>query len=98
MVPVFSASAGELGETSVADLQLLADQELMSLWEQTQMAAAAILSHGGIPRAARRYEQAVVIELQRRLASRPKGVLFSSRRKESKDPADVMPHIMVVRA
>ena len=98
MVPVFSASAGELSETSSADLQLLADQELMSLWEQTQMAVAAILSHGGIPRAARRYEQAVVMELQRRLASRPKGALFNSRRDEARNSSDTMPHIMVVRA
>ena len=98
MVPVFSASAGDLGDTSMADLQLLADQELMHLWEQTQMAAAAILSHGGIPRAARRYEQAVVLELQRRLASLPAGKVFNVSRQEPRDSDGAVPHIMVVRA
>ncbi|MBR6626028.1 MAG: hypothetical protein IKL01_07485 [Mailhella sp.] len=43
MEPLFSASPAEMGENpSLADVQLLADGELMSLWEQTQIAVAAI--------------------------------------------------------
>ena len=48
MVPIFSATPSELGESSaLAELQLLPDQELMSLWEQTQFVVAALEGAGG---------------------------------------------------
>ena len=101
MVPVFSASPSELSETSaLAELQLLPDQELMSLWEQTQFAAAAIEGHGGSARAAHAYEFAVLMEMQRRIASRPASVLFGMDA-EDKLPVpggSVSPRIMVVKA
>ena len=43
----------------------------MSLWEQTQFAVAAIEGHGGSAQTAHVYERAVLMEMQRRLASRP---------------------------
>lgn len=77
MVPVLSATPSELGEASaLAELQLLPDQELMSLWEQTQFAVAAIEGNGGSARTAHTYEFAVLMEMQRRQASRPAYELF----------------------
>lgn len=77
MVPVFSATSSELGESSaLAELQLLPDHELMSLWEQTQLAMAAIEVQGGSARTAHTYEWAVLMEMQRRQASRPNYILF----------------------
>ena len=79
MVPLFSASPFELGEVSVhAELEFLPDQELMSLWEQTQFAVAAIEGHGGSARTAHTYEFAVLMEMQRRLAGRSARELFGS--------------------
>ncbi|HJD98039.1 hypothetical protein [Mailhella massiliensis] len=79
MVPVFSASSLELGEVSVlAELEFLPDQELMSLWEQTQFAMAAIEGRGGRARMARAYEYAVLMEMQRRLVGRSVHELFGS--------------------
>ena len=101
MEPLFSASPSEMSENpSLADVQLLADGELMSLWEQTQLAVAAIEDRGGSASTAKRYERAVLMELQKRVAKLPAGVLFGS--PESQDSSlpqvDVSPHIMVVRA
>lgn len=79
MVPVLSASPFELGEVSVlAELEFLPDQELMSLWEQTQLAMASIEGHGGSAKMARAYEYAVLMEMQRRLAGRSAHELFGS--------------------
>ena len=48
MTPFFSASRSEAGEpSSLAEIQLLADQDLMSLWEQTQLAVSTIEARGG---------------------------------------------------
>ena len=48
MTPFFSASRSEAGEpASLAEIQLLADQDLMSLWEQTQLAVSTIEARGG---------------------------------------------------
>lgn len=101
MMPFFSASRSEVGDpSSIAEIQLLADQELMSLWEQTQMAAAAIEARGGSAATAHRYEAAVLLELQKRLASLPAGYLFDRQVSEDTLPAekDAAPHILVVRA
>ena len=101
MEPLFSASPSEMGEqSSLADVQLLADGELMSLWEQTQIAAAAIESRGGSASTAKRYERAVLMELQKRAALLPPGMLFGfSETKDSPLPDDkAAPHIMVMRA
>ncbi|WP_294558408.1 hypothetical protein [uncultured Mailhella sp.] len=79
MVPLFSASPFELGEVSVhAELEFLPDQELMSLWEQTQLAMAAIEGNGGSAKMAHAYEYAVLMEMQRRLAGRSARELFGS--------------------
>ena len=79
MVPIFSATPSELGESSaLAELQLLPDQELMSLWEQTQFAVAALEGAGGSAKTAHTYEFAVLMEMQRRLVSRPSSELFGS--------------------
>ena len=64
MVPIFSATPSELGESSaLAELQLLPDQELMSLWEQTQFAVAALEGAGGSAKTAHTYEFAVLMEM-----------------------------------
>ncbi|WP_294489233.1 hypothetical protein [uncultured Mailhella sp.] len=101
MVPIFSATPSELGESSaLAELQLLPDQELMSLWEQTQFAVAALEGAGGSAKTAHTYEFAVLMEMQRRLVSRPSSELFGSA------PSDALPNpapqsapkLMVVKA
>ena len=77
MVPVFSATSSDLGDSSaLAELQLLPDHELMSLWEQTQLAMDALEVHGGSARTAHTYEYAVLMEMQRRQAARPSYILF----------------------
>ena len=101
MVPFFSATASDIGDTSsIAEIQLLADQELMSLWEQTQIAAAAIEGRGGSAASARRYERAVLMELQKRAAMLPPGALFGSPETQEQPLPDVdaAPHIMVMHA
>lgn len=99
MLPLFSASVGEAGEGSATEIQLLTDQELMSLWEQTQLAVSVIESRGGSAANARRYEKAVLYELQRRLACLPMGELFGSRTVEAPLPeVEALPHIMMVQA
>jgi len=101
MEPLFSASPSEMGEaSSTADVQLLADGELMSLWEQTQIAVAAIEGRGGSASTAKRYERAVLMELQKRAALLPPGALFGhAEQQESPLPErDAAPHIMVMRA
>ncbi len=102
MVPVLSVTPSELGETSaLAELQLLPDEELMSLWEQTQFAVAAIEGHGGSARTAHTYEFAVLMEMQRRLVSRPASELFGSGGDESfplPEGSKASPHVMLVKA
>ena len=102
MVPVFSAMPFEMGDTSsLGELQLLPDEELMSLWEQTQLAVAAIEGNGGVAGNAHAYEFAVLMEMQRRQASRPTGVLFGMGDEGDIPPVpgtDSSPRIMVVKA
>lgn len=101
MEPLFSASPSEMGENpSLADVQLLADGELMSLWEQTQIAVAAIEGRGGSASAAKRYERAVLLELQKRAALLPPGELFGTARPQADvlPESDAVPHIMIMRA
>ena len=101
MEPLFSASSPSTeGSSSLVEIQLLADHELMSLWEQTQIAVAAIESRGGSASTARRYERAVLMEMQKRLAGRPSGELFglSSDQNAPLPTEDALPHIMMVRA
>lgn len=89
-----------MGEnSSLADVQLLADGELMNLWEQTQIAVAAIEGRGGSASAAKRYERAVLMELQKRAALLPAGVLVGSARPQEDLPpeSDAVPHIMIMR-
>ena len=101
MEPLFSASPSEMGENpSLADVQLLADGELMSLWEQTQLAVAAIEGRGGSASTAKHYERAVLMELQKRSALLPPGVLVGSARPQENPlpESDAVPHIMIMRA
>ncbi len=101
MEPLFSASPSEMGENpSLADVQLLADGELMSLWEQTQLAVAAIEGRGGSASTAKHYERAVLMELQKRAALLPSGVLVGSARPQENPlpESDAVPHIMIMRA
>ena len=100
MVPIFSAAPSELGEASaLAELQLLPDQELMSLWDQTQFAMAALEGAGGSAKPAHTYEYAVLMEMQRRMASRPSRTLFGSNAPEDVPaPKKAAPRIMVVKA
>lgn len=101
MVPFLSATPSEAGESSaLAELQLLPDQELMSLWEQTQFAVAAIEGHGGSAQTAHVYERAVLMEMQRRLVSRPAWELFGREREEEFpmiDGGKASPRVMVVK-
>lgn len=101
MMPFFSASRPESGErSSLADIQLLADHELLNLWEQTQIASAAIEARGGSARTAHVYEAAVLLELQRRLSFLPKGSFFGEPAGEENVPdgPEPFPHIMMVQA
>ena len=101
MTPFFSASRSEAGEpSSLAEIQLLADQELMSLWEQTQFAVSAVEAHGGSAVTARRYEAAVLLEIQKRLAGMPAGQFFGYASPADAQPTEkeAAPHIMMVRA
>ena len=101
MEPLFSASPSEMSENpSLADVQLLADGELMSLWEQTQLAVAAIEGRGGSASTAKHYERAVLMELQKRAALLPPGVLFGTARPQENPlpESDAVPHIMIMRA
>lgn len=100
MEPIFSTSVSEMaGQSSIAEIQLLADQELMGLWEQTQLAAAAIEHQGGSASTAHRYERAVLMEMQKRLSSQSGQTLFGM--PKARDAAlpepDALPHIMVLR-
>ena len=98
MVPILSASASELGEASVlAELQLLPDQELMSLWEQTQFAVAAIEGNGGSAGTAHTYEFAVLLEMQRRQVSRPAHELFGRGEPFPVPEGSSGPRMMVVK-
>ena len=101
MVPVLSVTPSELGEASaLAELQLLPDEELMSLWEQTQFAVAAIEGHGGSARTAHTYEFAVLMEMQRRLVLRPSGIFGSGGEEPLPLPEGrrAAPPVMLVKA
>lgn len=99
MIPLFSATASGPEEQSSAEIHLLTDQELMSLWEQTQLAISVIESRGGTASMARHYEKSVLMELQRRLSLRPAGELFGSVVQEEPLPdVEALPHIMMVQA
>ena len=95
---LFSAASSSHAESS-GDIYLLTDQELMNLWEQTQLAISVIESRGGTASAARHYEKCVLMELQRRQALRPARELFGSAVQDDPLPdMDVMPHVMMIRA
>ncbi len=100
MDPLFSTSISEMtAHSSMAAIQILADQELMGLWEQTQLAAAALEKHGGSASAAHRYERAVLLEMQKRIVCLPEGKVFGQSASEDAalSGSDAMPHIMVLR-
>lgn len=82
------------------ELQLLPDNELMDLWEQTQHAAWAMEGKGWDAEAALRYGGMVVWEMQRRLARRPSRQRFGSGEAPQAAPdlaSDPLPHIVAIR-
>ena len=80
MAPVFSASSQFRPERAHQhlDLQLIPDDALMDLWEQTQQAAWAMEGKGWDAEAALHYGAVVVWEMQRRVAQRPSRQRFGS--------------------
>ncbi len=86
MGSLFPAS-DSMEASSLADIQLLADGELLSLWEQTQIAASTIEARGGNAFIARLYDRAIVMEMRRRQAFRPSGQPFGAERSESRAPS-----------
>ncbi|MCH5277558.1 MAG: hypothetical protein J1E80_06945 [Desulfovibrionaceae bacterium] len=60
------------------ELQLLPDDDLMDLWEQTQQAAWAMEGRGWDAGGALRYSGLLVWEMQRRLACRPPAQRFGT--------------------
>ena len=104
MAPVFSASASLFPPQEKApqplELQLLPDNELMDLWEQTQHAAWALEGKGWDAEAALRYGGLVVWEMQRRLARRPSRQRFGAGESAPVAPGagdSPLPHILAVR-
>ena len=80
-MPVFSVmSTLDLHERAPqhVELQLLPDDDLMDLWEQTQQAAWAMEGRGWDAGGALRYSAMLVWEMQRRLAHRPPARCFGS--------------------
>lgn len=80
-MPVFSATPTLAPQERVpqhVELQLLPDDELMDLWEQTQQAAWAMEGRGWDAEGALRYSGVLVWEMQRRLAGRPPVQRFGS--------------------
>ena len=73
------------------ELQLLPDDDLMDLWEQTQQAAWAMEGRGWDAGGALRYSGLLVWEMQRRLACRPPARRFGSGALPSESPADISP-------
>lgn len=98
MVPVFSATSSFSSEQSSfpLDLQLLPDEDLLNLWEQTQKAVWAMEDSGWDADPAQHYGQIVVWEMQRRVSfARSKGVLFGGASSLPSD-SEPMPHIMTI--
>ena len=98
MAPVFSAASSFSPEqnSSPLELQLLPDDELLNLWEQTQKAVWTMEDKGWDANPAQHYGQIVVWEMQRRVTvARSGNSLFGE---SSHFPPDSggMPHIMTV--
>ena len=80
-MPVFSVTPTLAPQERIpqhVELQLLPDDELMDLWEQTQQAAWAMEGRGWDAEGALRYSGVLVWEMQRRLAGRPPAQRFGS--------------------
>lgn len=95
MAPVFSAASSFSPEqnSSPLELQLLPDDELLNLWEQTQKAVWTMEDNGWDANPAQHYGQIVVWEMQRRVTvARSGNSLFGE---SSHFPPDSggMPHI-----
>lgn len=98
MASVFSAISSFSPEHSspVLELQLLPDDELLNLWEQTQKAVWTMEDNGWDANPAQCYGQIVIWEMQRRVtSSRPGAPLFGEDAALPPDSA-VLPHIMTV--
>lgn len=98
MGPVFSAASSFSQELSSPplELQLLPDDELLNLWEQTQKAVWAMEDNGWDANPAQRYGQIVVWEMQRRLTvSCPRFAPFGEH-SFCRPEGEVLPHIMTI--
>lgn len=101
MSAVFSASSPlqERPQQGV-ELQMLAADELLSLWEQTQRAVWTMEEKGveaGLPA---HYGQMVVWEMQRRVSLSPSALFSDFERVEPKEERlapGPLPHIMTLR-
>ncbi len=94
MSPVFSAASPLFHEERGIhhlELQLVLDEELMDIWEQTQRAVFALEEKGWDPPGAMHYCDALVWEMQRRLARLPVGWRFGVSKKHEQDKPD-LPH------
>lgn len=91
-MPVFSVTSTLDPHERVpqhVELQLLPDDDLMDLWEQTQQAAWAMEGRGWDAGGALRYSAVLVWEMQRRLACRPPARCFGSGSPPSESPVDI---------
>lgn len=81
------------------ELQLLPDEELLDIWEQTQRAAWALEEKGWDSATAQHYSGIIVWEMQRRLSHLPHGKCFGSGKAEPVESreANNMPRIVTVR-
>lgn len=101
MAPVFSAAhPSQEGQQHGVELQLLAADELMSLWEQTQRAIWAMEEKGIESVVPERYSQMVLWEMQRRVSLMPNALVngyeLAGMQQERVTPV-AMPHIMTLR-
>ncbi len=66
MFSIFSFSESTNVPTQSLDLQLLSDDELLSVWEQTQLAEIMLMDKGIPPKNINGYAQAIITEIQTR--------------------------------
>ncbi len=93
---VFSVPEEGEEQSSLAEVCLLADRELLSLWEQTQMSAAISAGQGRDAYMAHVYERAVLLEMQRRQFFRPASSVFGAGHPRDSFKTSSFPRIMAI--
>ena len=98
MAPVFSAVSSLSQELSSPPLkmQLLADDELLNLWEQTQKAVWAMEDNGWDANPAQHYGQIVLWEMQRRVTVSCSGFTLFGEHSFCRPEGEVLPHVMTI--